>query len=68
MSSDTNTLLKVNDLCKSYEIYDYPWKRLLQTVFMGHKTFYTSFTALNNVSFELNRGECLGVIGGNGAG
>ncbi len=68
MSSDINTLLQVKDLCKSYEIYDYPWKRLLQTIFMGHKTFYTSFTALNNVSFELKRGECLGVIGGNGAG
>lgn len=68
MSYDDDILLKASGLGKDYRIYSAPYKRLLQTVFMGRKIFYRKFTALADINLELKRGKCLGVIGKNGAG
>ena len=66
MSSDTG--IKVQDLGKCYQIYDHPRDRLWQMLSMGHKKFYKEFWALRNISFEVKRGETLGIIGRNGSG
>ncbi|MDD5671137.1 MAG: ABC transporter ATP-binding protein [Candidatus Omnitrophica bacterium] len=66
MSSET--LLKVRHVGKRYELYKAPHHRLFQTIFRGRKQFYKEFWALQDISFELRRGECLGIIGKNGAG
>lgn len=60
--------IKVTGVSKVYELYDKPWHRLLQCLCMGRSRFYKEFTALDNVSFELKRGHCLGIIGRNGSG
>lgn len=64
----SNVILKVENVGKRYEIYEAPHHRLMQTLFRGRKQFYKEFWALKGVSFELKKGECLGIIGRNGSG
>jgi len=64
----SNTALIVKDICKYYEIYESPVDRLKQSLWRGRRTYYRSFKALDGISFEINKGETLGIIGKNGAG
>jgi lipopolysaccharide transport system ATP-binding protein len=67
MSSD-DIILSVQNVSKCFEMYDKPVHRLFQTLTMGRKNFYKEFWALKNISFNVRRGECVGIIGRNGAG
>lgn len=60
--------IKVNSLSKVYKIYNKPIDRLKESVNIKGKGYHTSFHALNNVSFSINRGETVGIIGKNGSG
>ena len=60
------TVLKVQGLGKEYKLYASPRDRLKALV-TGH-AHHHSHWALQDVSFELQRGQCIGVIGDNGAG
>lgn len=74
MSSET--VIKVNNLNKCFQVYDLPRNRLkqffmprLQQAFgQTPKQYYKEFWALKNISFEVKRGESVGIIGRNGAG
>ena len=66
MSSEI--VLKVENISKCYEIYEAPHHRLLQTLLRGKKQFYKEFWALKDISFEVQKGECVGIIGCNGSG
>lgn len=66
MSSDL--AIKIDSICKSYEIYEKPIDRLKQTIWRGRKQFYKEFKALDNISFEVKKGDTIGIIGSNGAG
>ena len=64
----SEVVLKVENVGKRYEIYEAPHQRLLQTLLRGRRQFYKEFWALKDVSFEVKKGECLGIIGRNGCG
>jgi len=66
MSSDI--AIKVEQLSKCYQIYDNPRDRLLQMLVRGKKQYYREFWALKDVSFEIRKGETVGIIGRNGSG
>lgn len=66
MSSDF--AVKVENLSKCYHIYDKPHDRLLQMLTRGRSRRYREFWALNNVSFEIKRGQTFGIVGRNGSG
>lgn len=66
MSSDL--AIKVDHLSKSYQIYDRPRDRLLQMLFRGHRQYYREFWALRDISFEVKKGETVGIVGRNGSG
>jgi lipopolysaccharide transport system ATP-binding protein len=66
MSSDI--AISVKNIGKCYEIYSKPHHRLFQTLLHGRKQFYKEFWALQNISFEVKKGECVGIIGRNGCG
>lgn len=67
MSSEIS--ISVNELCKSFPIYDKPHHRLMQMISPGAKDrWYRTFRALNDVSFEVRRGETVGIVGRNGSG
>ena len=62
----THTVLKVQGLGKEYKLYASPRERLKALVTGNAR--HRSHWALRDVSFELQRGQCIGVIGDNGAG
>ena len=59
-------VLRVSGLGKEYRLYASPRERVKALFSAG--TRHHSHWALRNVSFELRRGQCIGVIGDNGAG
>lgn len=75
MSSEA-IAIRVQDLGKSYQIYDRPQDRLKQSMMprlrglLGKSTpnYYREFWALRDVSFEVRKGETVGIIGRNGSG
>lgn len=68
--------IKVEGLSKCYQIYDQPRDRLKQFVLprlrnmvgLPQKQYFREFWALKDVSFEVGKGEVLGIIGRNGSG
>jgi lipopolysaccharide transport system ATP-binding protein len=60
--------IKVENLSKCYQIYDKPRDRLLQMLARGRKQYFREFWALKDVSFEIKKGETVGIIGRNGSG
>lgn len=66
MSSDI--AVSVQGLGKCYHIYEKPRHRLKQALFRGRRRFFREFWALKDVSFELRRGDIVGIIGRNGSG
>lgn len=63
---DTQTVLRVQGVGKEYKLYASPRQRL-KALITG-RADYKSHWAVQGVSFELQRGQCIGVIGDNGAG
>ncbi|QBP73983.1 ABC transporter ATP-binding protein [Herbaspirillum huttiense] len=66
MSSEASIV--VEGLSKCHHIYDKPRDRLLQLLHGGRRQYYREFWALRDVSFEVARGETIGLIGRNGSG
>lgn len=60
--------IRVENLGKCYQIYDKPHHRLLQMLVRSHKKYFRDFWALKDVSFEVKRGETVGIVGRNGSG
>ena len=68
--------IRVQNLSKCYQIYNAPRDRLKQFVLprlrrmMGKspKQYFGEFWALKDISFEIKKGETVGIIGRNGSG
>ncbi len=60
--------IKVENLCKVYHLYDDPVDRLKESLHPFRKKYHHDFYALNDISFEIKKGETIGIIGKNGAG
>lgn len=75
MSSEDITI-QVDGLSKCFKIYDRPRNRLKQLVFprlqsaIGRNpvSYHRNFWALRDVSFDVKRGQTVGIIGQNGSG
>src|SRR5262245_13830218 len=72
MSSDGaqagHIALSIEDVGKCFHVYRRPQDRLKQALWRWRRTFYDEFWALRHVSFEVKRGDAVGVIGRNGSG
>jgi lipopolysaccharide transport system ATP-binding protein len=66
MSSEN--AIQVTGISKCYQIYRKPMDRLLQMLSGGGKQRYKEFWALQDLSFDIKKGETLGIIGRNGSG
>lgn len=75
MSSD-DIAIRVSNLSKCYHLYDTPRDRLKQFVLprfrrmtgQAQKQYFREFWSLRDISFDVKKGETLGIIGKNGAG
>lgn len=68
MSCNDEIAISVSGIGKFFEIYEKPSHRLWQMLCRGYKQFYRPYWALADISFNVARGECVGIIGRNGAG
>src|SRR5690606_26821766 len=53
---------------KRYELYSQPRDRLLQFFSRGRRQYFKEFWALRDVSFDVKKGETVGILGRNGSG
>ena len=60
--------ISAQNLSKAFQLYDRPIDRLKQMLMRGRRRYYKEFAALHDVTFELKKGEVLGLVGRNGAG
>ncbi len=74
--SSNDIAIRITNLSKCYQIYDTPRDRLKQFVAprlqrltrQPSKQYFREFWALKDVSFEIKKGETVGIIGRNGSG
>ncbi len=60
--------IEVKDVTKIYRLYDKPIDRLKESLSMTHKSYHKDFYALNGLSFSVEKGQTVGIIGTNGSG
>lgn len=60
--------IKVENLTKIYKLYDKPIDRMKESLSLTKKKYSKDYYALKDISFEVKRGETVGIIGTNGSG
>ncbi len=60
--------IQVQEVSKIYKLYHKPTDRLLETFNLTQRKMHVEHYAVNEVSFSIDQGECVGIIGINGSG
>jgi lipopolysaccharide transport system ATP-binding protein len=63
-----NIAICVNNVTKTYKLYDNHADRVKETFHPFRKKYHRTFNALSDISFQVKKGETLGIIGRNGSG
>ena len=61
-------VITVKNLTKIYQLYNKPIDRLKEAINPFKKSYHRDFYALNDISFDVEKGESFGIIGENGSG
>lgn len=60
--------IKVENLSKVYKLYNAPIDRMKEALHPFKKNYHKEFYALNDLNFEIKKGQTVGIIGKNGSG
>lgn len=63
-----NCVIELKNVSKTYKLYDSNKDRLKEIFSIGKKRHYRDFNAVEDVSFNIYRGETVGIVGTNGSG
>lgn len=64
----SENIIEVHNLSKNYRLYQKPIDRFRETISISHKSLHTDKCVLDNITFEVKKGETVGIIGTNGSG
>lgn len=67
MASD-DIAISVRNLTKTYRLFGHPGDRVKQFFSLGLRQYHREFPALKDISFDIKKGETVGIIGRNGSG
>ena len=60
--------ISVRNISKKYRLYESPKHRMIEALNPFRKKYHRDFWALRNVSFEIKKGESIGIMGRKGSG
>lgn len=63
-----SVVIKAENLCKTYKIYNKRLDRLKETFLPFKKQYNTPFHALDDINIEIKKGDTVGIVGRNGSG
>jgi len=63
-----NIAIEVKNITKTYQLYDSRADRVKETFHPFRKIYHHPFNALSDISFQVKKGEFIGIIGRNGSG
>jgi lipopolysaccharide transport system ATP-binding protein len=66
MSSDV--VISARGLSKTYRLFGHPGDRVKQFLSLGLRQYHREFKALRDLTFEIRKGETIGIVGRNGSG
>ena len=58
---DSEYAIDVKDVTKVYRLYEKPIDRLKESMSISHKNYHRDFYALNQLSFQVKKGETVGI-------
>jgi lipopolysaccharide transport system ATP-binding protein len=65
---NTDIAISVHNVSKKFRLFSSPQKRLLEALHPFRKKYHQDFWALKDISFNVRRGEIIGIMGRNGTG
>ncbi len=68
MPTSNNIAIHIEHLSKAYKLYDKSIDRMKESLHPFRKKYHHTFYALKDISFEVKKGETIGIIGKNGSG
>ncbi len=65
---ENESIIQIKDITKKYNLYAKPQDRFREAAGIRRRNLHKDFYALNHISFDVKRGETVGIIGTNGSG
>ncbi|NGM82383.1 ABC transporter ATP-binding protein [Paenibacillus sp. 7124] len=62
------TIIDIRNVTKTYKLYNKPTDRLKEAMSPLKKIYHNEFKALDEVSFSIEQGDAIGILGKNGSG